>query len=69
MGIFGNQQKPEISRVKCLGVRTAEETKVLGTYNSTIYCFLVEYTDRSREICECEANSKQIAKLINYIEM
>lgn len=29
-------QKKQIQRVKCLGVRTAEETKVLATYNRTI---------------------------------
>ena len=57
--------KKEISRVKVLGVRTAQETKVLATWNSTIYCVIVEYTDGSRELKEL--NAKEMSKLIQYI--
>lgn len=62
-------QKKQIQRVKCLGVRTSEETKVLATYNSTIYCFLIEYTDRSRVIREYGASDKAVIELLQYINM
>lgn len=62
-------QKKQIQRVKCLGVRTAEETKVLATYNSTIYCFLIEYADRSRVIREYGASDKAVIELLQYINM
>nr|DAQ51716.1 MAG TPA: HIF-1 alpha peptide bound to-peptide complex, tumor suppressor, cancer.0A [Caudoviricetes sp.] len=62
-------QKKQIQRVKCLGVRTAEETKVLATYNSTIYCFLIEYTDRSRAIKEYGASDRALQELLPYISM
>ena len=59
--------KKEIYRVKCLGVRTQHETKVFFTYNSTIYCIVVEYTDGSRELLELEA--KKMGKYLEYIDM
>ena len=39
-------------RAIVLGVRTAEQTKVLATYNSSVYSLLVEYDDGFREILE-----------------
>lgn len=59
----------KIRKVKCLGVRTGEETRVLATYNSAVYCMLVEYSDGSRELIEGEAKSKDIKKLLQYIDM
>lgn len=56
-----------VNRVKVLGVRTAEETKVLATYNSSIYCILIEYGDGRRELKEC--TTKEMASYIKYIDM
>jgi len=64
MGLFSAK---EISVVKVLGVRTAEETKVLATVNSTIYCLLIVYTDGTRELEEVEA--KFMKKYLEYIEV
>ena len=55
----------KIQAVKVLGVRTAEETKVLATYNSTIYCLLVIYSDNSRELLELPY--KKMAQYVPYI--
>lgn len=57
-----------LARVKCVGVRTAEQTKVLATYNYGIYSFLVEFTDGSRGIYEEQLGSVGMKKLINFIE-
>lgn len=52
-------------RAVVLGVRSAEQTKVLATYNSTMYSLLVEYSDGSREIMELDAKEmKPYLKLI-----
>lgn len=59
--------KKTIRAVKVLGVRSAEETKVLATYNTTIYSVLVEYSDGSRAIDECDA--KHMSVYLPYIEM
>ena len=56
-----------IERVKVLGVRTAEQTKVLATYNSTIYCILIDYSNNTRELKEC--TTKEMAQYINYIDI
>lgn len=42
---------------------------MLATYNSSVYCMLVEYSDGSRELIEGEAKSKDIKKLLPYIDM
>lgn len=60
-------QSKEITRVKVLGVRTEEETKVIATYNSTVYCLLVAYKDGSSELKE--VNAKEMNKYIAYIPM
>ena len=57
----------KIQAVKVLGVRTAEETKILATYNATVYCLLIQYSDGSRSLFEC--NTKEMAKYIDYIAM
>nr|DAR41401.1 MAG TPA: hypothetical protein [Caudoviricetes sp.] len=61
--------KKEIYRVKYMGVRTAEQTKVLGTYNSSMYCFLVEYTDGSRALLDYEAKDKALQEILPFIDM
>jgi len=66
MGFFNNNSK-EIKKVKLLGIRTAEQTKILGTYNSSLFCLLVLYSDNSKELVECESKEFQ-KKYINYIE-
>lgn len=69
MGLFKSNAKPqrEIAAVKVLGVRTAEETRALATYNSTMYCLLVAYEDGGRELVE--AYAKDMGKYIDYISM
>lgn len=64
MGLF---DKREIKRVKCLGIRTAENTGVFATYNSAVYAILIEYTDGSRELDEI--SGKQMYKYLQYIDM
>ena len=59
----------KIKSVTVLGTRTGEQTKILGTYNFTIYSFLVEYESGKREVIETEANSEQFNDLIKYIKM
>lgn len=56
-----------IRRVKVLGVRTAEDTKLLATVNSTIYCVLIEYSDGERELNEIGA--AKMGKYLPYISM
>ena len=58
----------EIKIVKILGVRTTEQTKVLATYNSSLYCLLVVYSDDSRELIECDSKELQ-KKYIDFIEI
>lgn len=58
-------KKLAIQAIKVLGVRSAEQTKVLATYNSTLYCLLVEYEDGSRKIVECDTNG--MAQYLPYI--
>lgn len=52
--------------VKVLGVRTAEQTKVLSTVNSTIYCIMLVYSNGARELEEVD--TKKMAKYLPYIE-
>lgn len=66
MGLFGGIK--EIKKVKFLGVRTAEQTKILGTHNSSLYCLIVQYTDDTRVLIECDSKEFQ-NKYINYIDM
>lgn len=67
MGLFSGSQGKSISVVKVLGVRTAEETKVMATYNSTVYCILIVYSDDSRELLEVD--SRSMKKYLAYIEV
>jgi len=66
---MGFIKKKEISRVKFMGVRTAEQTKVLATYNSSMYCFLIEYTDGSRVLRDYQAKDKELQEILQYIDM
>lgn len=68
MGFFNTTIKNEIQKVKLLGIRTAEETKIMSTHNFSIFCLLVQYADGTRELIECEAKDFQ-NKYMKYIEM
>ena len=68
---LGNAKEEVVDKIKSvtvLGTRTGEQTKILGTYNFTIYSFLVEYESGKREAVECEANSAQFKELIMYVK-
>ncbi len=64
---LGNKTNNTPQVVKVVGERTAHETKVLATYNSTIYCLLVVYQNGSRELIECD--TKGMKKYLPYIEV
>ena len=65
MGLF--KRTKEIKKVKVLGVRTAENTGIFATYNSAVYCVLVEFKDGTRAVDECSA--KEMSQYLNYIDM
>ena len=67
MALFKQEPKKEIAKVKVLGIRTSEQTKVLATYNSTMYSILVEYVDGTRVLKEL--NSFEMKEYLQYIEM
>lgn len=69
MALFSKKEQPAIKRVKYLGVRTTEQTEILATYNRSLYCFLIEYSDGSRKICEYHNNDKNIGEILSFIEM
>ena len=54
-------------RAVVLGVRAAEQTRVLATYNSTMYSLLVAYNDGSRQLLELDA--KGITPYLHLIPM
>lgn len=62
MGLLSNN---DIKCVVVLGVREGEQTKVLATYNSTVYCLMIEYMNGTRELVECE--TKEMKKYLRYI--
>ncbi|MEA5050217.1 MAG: hypothetical protein VB021_01950 [Oscillospiraceae bacterium] len=61
MGLFA---KKTIVRVKCLGVRAGEQPKAV---NNTIYCLLLEYSDGTRGVVDCDA--KSVAQYVQYLKM
>ena len=63
MGIFSRKK---IKTVKVLGIRTAEQTKLLATHNIALYSLIVVYTDDSRELVECDGNELE-KKYLEYI--
>lgn len=67
MGLFNKPESKQIAKVKVLGVRTAENTGIFATYNSAVYCVLVEYNDGTRAVDECSA--KGMEKYLSYIDM
>lgn len=67
MGFFGTKTDG-ISRIKIVGVRTAQQTKVMATYNYGIYSLLIEYTDGHRGLVEVEADSRDMKTYLPYIE-
>lgn len=68
MGFFIAKTEKEIQKVKLLGIRTTEQTKVFSTVNSSMYCMIVLYTDGTKELIECESKEFQ-NKYMSYIEM
>ena len=70
MGLFGLGTKyngKEVDAVKMVGVRTAEQTKIMATYNFGIYSFLVRYKDGTVEMAEEKYNSQGMKVLMQYI--
>lgn len=59
--------KPKIKSAKVLGVRTAEQTKILATYNYTVYSILIIYEDDTREVIECDGDSAEFKELLPYM--
>jgi len=55
-----------IESVKILGTSTAMETRVLATYNFTVYSLLIRYTDGSTEVREVQ--KKHLRRYMPYIE-
>lgn len=58
----------EIDKVKVLGTRTGAETRVLATYNFTVYSLMIIYKDGGQEAVECTYNSKLFRKLLPYFD-
>lgn len=69
MGFFkelaNGQAEKAIQRVNILGVRTGEETRVMATYNSTVYSLLILYTDGTRSLKEVQ--TKDMGQYLQYI--
>ena len=57
----------EIKSVDVLGTRTGEETRILATYNFTIYSLMIIYADGEREVIDCQSDSLIFKKLLPYI--
>ena len=71
MGIFGPSSTyngKKVARVKVIGVRTAEQTKIMATYNFGIYSLLVQYEDGTCEIAEEQINSHGMKTLLQFVE-
>lgn len=66
MSVFNNPLK-KLASVHVLGVRAGDQTRVLATYNSTIYCLLLCYSNGERELAEVA--TKDMSKYLNYIEI
>ncbi len=62
-------QEDKIVAVKILGTRTGKETRVLATYNFTIYSFLVLYENGKRDVIECKKDSNEFNELIKHIDV
>lgn len=61
--------KDKIKSVSIISTRTGEETRVLATYNFTLYSFLVVYESGKREVVECKNGSDEFNELIKYIKV
>ena len=64
--IYNNKTK-SIAKAKLLGIRTAQQTKALATYNFSVYSFWVEYTDGSTETLELSSDDKRAKPLIDRL--
>lgn len=69
MGFFAvNNKELNIKKVKVLGIRSVEQTKLFATYNASLYSLLILYEDGSRDLVECESKELQ-KKYLAYIEV
>lgn len=59
----------EITTVDVLGMRAGEETRILATYNFTVYSLMITYADGEREVVECQSDSSIFKKLLPYINV
>ena len=62
MGVLSNLR---INRVVVLGVRTAEQSKIFTTVNSTVYCLMIEYEGGHRKLVEC--GTKEMEKYLSHV--
>ena len=76
MGIMGTIKKitapyPEedIVKARIVGVRTAEDTKVLATYNYGIYSVLIKYKDGTVELAEEQFDSAGMKILLKFMDV
>lgn len=58
----------KVKRAKVVGVRTAEETRIMATYNYGIYSFLVQYEDGTVELVEEQMKSNGMKTLLQFVE-
>lgn len=64
-----NLLSKEVKAVKILGTRTGMETRILGTYNFTIYSMLILYDNGEKEVIECDSNSDRFKELIQHVDI
>ena len=65
MGMFNKK----VVRARIVGVRTAMDTKVLGTENYGVYSFLVEYEDGKIDVKEVKYGSIEMKELLLHVRM
>lgn len=72
MGLFSDGTKfrhKEVEKAKIVGVRTAEQTKIMATYNFGIYSVLVKFVDGSVELAEVKYDSPEMKTLVNFMDV
>ena len=68
MGFLDQFKPKEIVAAKIVGVRTAEDTKVLSTWNYGVYSFLVMYEDGTLNVLESKPGDKNWQTLMDVIK-